>query len=378
MFAVHVTDFTVLVADLLEHIEDFVFVRRQGHRKNMFQIRHAVDRIHVHQRFVFDRIQIAFAHGAKFVWGSLHEAGEIFEPCGKSCHILSTEPHLFHFHERSVTVICTINETSPQSIERIFELRVRILARFVQVHGHRKGIAIERINVAYQAVDFADKASLESSEPGVRQIKHALAAGTDSGARKTVDVVAALGVARHLGKQLGLGRRLHLVLGRKSATVPDFEVSRIDPHFGKEFHFHRAAAFDTSDTCFLGAQIAEDRFGMQVLAALIDFVENAEERRRRICIRGNLDSLLHIGLLLEGYPAFLESVNEGSLKVRNRVTHREHQLTGIHADTDGATNRDFGFCRIERPSPLALFTRNRHHFIFQNDIANVRHHFGTG
>ena len=65
------------------------------------------------------------------------------------------------------------------------------------------------------------------------------------------------------------------------------------------------------------------------------------------------------------------------LKVRNRIAHRKHQLTGIHANSNGATNRDFRLCRIESPSPLTFFAGNRQHLILQDNIAHIGEYFSN-
>ena len=378
MFAIHITDFATLVADFLQRVKDFIFARRNGHGKYMFQIRHAVHGIHVHQRLVFDGIHVAFTHGAKLVRSSLHHTREVFQSCGKASHILGRKPHLLHFHERAVVVVGTVHQPAPQSVQHVFQLGIRIPTRLVQVHGHRQGVTIERIDITHQAVHFANKARLESGKPGVGQIQHALAAGTDSRARKAVDIKATLGVASHLRQQIRLGRRLHLVLGRKTATVPDFKVRRIDSHFGEELHFCGTATFDATHARFLGAQVAEDCFGMQVLAALIDFIENTQEGRRRISVRSDLDSVRNILFFCKGNSTFLKGINEGRLKVGNRIAHRKHQLTGIYTDADGTANGNFRLCRIQGPGPLTLFTRHRHHFILQDNITHIGQNFGAG
>ena len=110
---------------------------------------------------------------------------------------------------------------------------------------------------------------------------------------------------------------------------------------------------------------------MHVLATLIDFVQNAQQRCRRISERPYLNSCRNILLFDKSDTAFFERMDKGRLKVGYRIAHREHQLARIHVNANRTANRNFGLCRIKRPGPLALFARHRKHLVFKDNITHI-------
>ena len=114
---------------------------------------------------------------------------------------------------------------------------------------------------------------------------------------------------------------------------------------------------------------------MHILTALVNLVENTQERCRRIGKRFHLNPRRNSRTFHKGNAAFLERIDKGSPKIRDWISHREHQLTRIDSDANRSPNRNLGFFRIKRPGPLSFFPSNRHHFVFQDNITYIRQDF---
>ena len=95
-------------------------------------------------------------------------------------------------------------------------------------------------------MDFCNVARLEPRKPRSFQIHHALSTRANARTCKTIDVIFAIRMARHLRKHFRNRRRLHLVLGRKAAAIPDIEICRIEVHLQKELAFGLTATFNTA------------------------------------------------------------------------------------------------------------------------------------
>ena len=252
----------------------------------------------------------------------------------------------------------------------------------VQVHRYRKRVARHREDVARKPVDFGNVACLEARKPGVQKRLHALAARTDTRARKRIDVVLALRVARHLGKHLRFDRWFEFVFSGKPATVVNFEPAGIKPHFGEEPAFELFAVFYTAHAVHVGGRIAEERFGMQVLASLVDFIHHAQQRRRRE------GELLHLiaGRSDRGLVQDKPAVTEGLQKRRTEITegsaHGNHELRRIRFDIKLAFNGHYGCNRVKRTYPLEFLltaalvagSRLRNKFVYDFHVAHIGHH----
>ena len=224
---------------------------------------------------------MAFAHRPKLVGASQEFLREIVETLIQPDYALSLKPQGLHLHKRLATFVRIIDYPHPKRVKNIFALDVRSFVRAVQVHGNGKRIVVYRVNVPDQAIDFCDKACLETGKPDGVQVLHALCTRANTWACKAVDIIFTFRVPCHFRKHVRHSRRLHLVFGRKATAIPHVKISRVQIHFQEELAFGFTAPFNTSLARHLRSEISQKRLGMEILAALIDFVKDAQQRCRR-------------------------------------------------------------------------------------------------
>ena len=220
---------------------------------------------------------------------------------------------------------------------------------------------------------LANEPRLESGKPRVFQFRHALGARTHLRARKTVHVELASGVPGHLGQQLRFYGGFQLVLGRKTASIPDFKIIETQAHFRKELFFQFFAVLYVALAENLAAHVTKKTFGVVVLATLIDFVQNTQEWRRRKDEPLDFDALGNVVVLFENNTVFLEHVHERRTEIPHGVTDREHETCGIHVHADSSTQGNHGLVRLQGPSPFSLFSGNGFQVILDCHVAHVGH-----
>ena len=300
-----VTYFPAKIADFLQYVKQRILARGKSHRQRVFQEGHAVHGIQINERLGLNRVKRSLAHGPETVGRSLQFLGEVFQAGIEALHALRGNPHVLHAHKRREALIRPLDKLDPQGIHHVLAVAVLVLARLVQVHRHGKRIALRKY-VTRKAMHLRNITRLEARRPRVLQRVHALAAGTDLGAREGIDVVFVPGVARHGGKHLRFGGGFQFILWSKPAAVVHFEPAGIHPDGGKEPAFKHLARLDAPHPELAGGGVAEKRFGMQVLAPLVNLVEHAEQRRGRERILLHERVRRSRRIFAEGYPAVTE------------------------------------------------------------------------
>ena len=225
---------------------------------------------------------------------------------------------------------------------------------------------------------LTDEACFEAGEPGVLQLYHALAARTDFRARETVDVKILSRVPGHLGQKLRLNRRLQLILRRKAATVPHLVIFEAQAYFRKELFLQFFAIFYVALTENLAAHVAEKAFGVVVLATLIDFVQNAQERRRRKDEPLDFDALRDKRIFYEGHAVFLKHVQERRPEIPHGISNREHQACRIHILPDSSAQGNDRLYRVQCPGPFLLLSGHSLQVVLHRHVTNVRQNRNDG
>ena len=296
---------------------------------------------------------MAFAHRSKFIRSPNQDFREVIQTLVESGNALSIKPEFFHLQVGIVIIVGVANKAHPKRIKNILALAIWIGVGSVQIHRRRKRIAIDRVDVAHQAMDFGNVACLKTGKPRGFQIHHALCARAHAWTCKTVDIVLTIRMASHLSKQSRNRRGFHLVFRRKTAAIENLKIGRFQSHFLKELAFCLTATFNTALAYNLRTEIAQQRFGMEILAALIDFIENAQERSCRERESFKLGIIFRISFF-EDYTTILERIHECSPKIPNRVSDREHHTCRIDILANRPTERNDGLVGVNRIHPFFL------------------------
>ena len=297
---------------------------------------------------------MAFAHRPKLVGASQELLRKIIQTLVQSDDSLCFEPHSLHLHKRLTAFVRIIDYPHPERVQNVLALDIRSFVRTVQVHGNGKRIFVNCVDVADQAIDFRDKASLEAGEPWRFQGLHALCSRANTGACKTVDVILALRVPCHFRQQFRFCRRFHLVFRRKAATVPHVKTRRVHIHFQKELAFRLATAFNATFACNLRTEISQKRLGVEILATLIDFVKDAQERRCRerelfqfIFCRNRL-------VFFKDDATIFQRIHERRPEIPHRIANREYHARRIDAFAHRTAKRNDGLFRVNSIYPFFL------------------------
>ena len=346
-----VTNLAVNIAEFLQHVKQQILARGQRQCQRVLQEGHAVHRIQVNERLGFYRVYCSLAHRPEPIRGSLQLPGEIFQAGIEALHVLARNPHVLHADKRRVAFIRPLDKFDPQGIHHVLAVIILVLARLVQVHRHGKRIALSE-DVTRKAMHLGNVARLETRRPRVLERVHALAAGTNLGACEGIDVVFVPGVARHGGKHLRFGRRFQLVLRSKPATIIYFEPAGIHPDGGKEPAFEHLARLDAPHPELAGGGVAEKRFGMQVLAPLVNLVEHAEQGRRRERILPHERARRRRRIFTEGNPAVTKRGKHRRTEIPDTATHGNHELRGIRIDIELAFHGNHRFHGVKGTQPL--------------------------